>query len=494
MGMIATILAMLVAFSANAAKEKDRQFTHKAEFRLRYLFEDNQSGSNNLAPDNGNTVEQRLKLGGNYKVSEKFNVSATLLHNSTWGSPDLYVYDKDGNPGTYSAGDARAVHNGNHLNNFLLVNEVYGSWLVGEDMLFKFGRMTYNMGDGTVIAANDYEPTPYAFDGINGVYEFDFGRLTGWVVKMARYSRTLDSNVDTTKGIAQYSGNEQSSPEYDAYGLSFDVKKMPEWLKLLNAHVIKDSKPSTPNAASLTGLAADPIARMGQDTIRYGLALAGEFSRFDFKADLAGANGKYLCSGTPGGTSNCGGAATGSATITKLDHNSLMWQLEAGLNYQEFMKARLYARYHSDSGDSDPLSSATKIGTYDPYFYDQINGSGLMQVVGWGNLTFVNAGFSVSPTDQTNVILQYWYFMKTQQNGQLNPGRYGTAMVGITSTDSDKLGQEWDLAIEHKYDGGFTILTRFGYFLPGNTIKNAISGVARNDNYFQAMVQGKIDF
>lgn len=500
---IAFALAAFLAFAPNAiAKESgDKQFSYNGELRVRYQMDDNMSGSTSVAPNNNNTVQQRLKLGGTYKASEKFSASATFLNSMNWGSPDLFVNAADGSPAPWSAGDGPGQRNGAHANNLVMVQEAYGTWMMSDDTTIKFGRGAFTMADGTVIAANDYEPTPYAFDGALVNYEFDLGRLSAWAVKFAEYSGGTQDNVNTLTGATgTTSGNYASDPEANGYGLSFDLKRMPEWLKLFNAHVILNQKAATPNAASLFGFAADPVARMGQESVRYGFALGGAFGRFDLKANFEGTSGKYKCKGGLDTANPANHCDDENAQVEIYNNDGMMYQAELGMNFEEFMKSRVWVKYHWDSGNKKATTDAdkSKIETYDPYYYDQYSGSGLMQVLKWGNLTYINAGVSAKPSDQTTVQLQYWIFSKSEKAGQMNPGRYGY-MAALTSPDSTDLGQEIDLSAEHRYDGGFSILTRVGYFMQGTAIKDGLikfgqSTEKSDDAYTQFMVQAKMVF
>jgi hypothetical protein len=488
------IIAMLAFLPTAHSKEStvDKQFSHNAEFRVRYVFEDNQSGNAHVAPNNGSHIEQRLKLGGSYKVSEKFTATATFLHTANWGSTDLGVYGQDGKPGAFSSGDNVGEHNGLSPNNLLTVQEAYGTWLLTDDVLVRFGRAALTLGDGSVIAVNDYEPTPFSFDGILGTYEFEMGRLSAWVVKLSEYS-TVAPNTTLTPSLATARAG-TSDPDANAYGLSFDLKRMPEWLKLVNLHIIKNTKASTPGALYYAGGgSADPLSRMGQDTLRYGIALAGDVSFIDYKADFAGNTGKYKCLGS---FANGCGASASNFTMNNLDTSSYMYQLEAGFNFRDIMRSRVFAKYHWDSGDSDTAANATKVGTYDPYFYDRYSGAGKMEIFNWGNLKYITVGTTSAVTDQTTVGAQYFYYQKSSKNGQLNAGKYGT-MALATTTDSDALGSEFNVWSEHKYDGGFSLMGHLGYFLPGSSIKNsrvAAGGPLMKDSYTQVMIQGKMVF
>jgi hypothetical protein len=362
------------------------------------------------------------------------------------------------------------------------------------------------MADGSVISTNDWQPVPTTFDGVLGSYELDFGRLSAWVIKFAQYDNGMTANAFT--GTVATSGSRESDPEADAYGLSFDLKRMPEWLKMVNVHVIENTKSSTPGAFYSPALAANPTSRMGQNILRYGVAVGGAAGMFDYKADFAGMNGNYYCSGgydnplLPG-IPYCGGVG---GAMTAMSANGYMAQGELGLNFPEFMKARIFAKYHYDTGDNDSSTNQSAVKTYDPYFYDRHAGSGNMEVIGWGNLTFYTAGLSVMPTDQTNVSLQYFYFQKTEGSGRINPGRFGD-MMQLTSPNSSSLGQEVDLIAEHKYDGGFTMYVSGGLFMPGTSVKdgmtddplrNALPATVprtnRGDLFTQVMVQGRMGF
>lgn len=520
---LALVASLAFLPTANAANvSSDKQFNANAEFRTRYTFENNESGTGQLAPNNGNNVESRLKMTGNYKVSEKFGVTATLLDNFNWGSSDLLVNNSNGTASAYSSGDGPAMHYGSSSNNLLLVQEAYGYWMWGDDIMIRFGRGSLQLADGAVIGVNDYDPIPNSFDGVLGTYEFDFGRISAWAVKFAVYDNgaaaKLAGQSSPTTGLSL---NNSSDPEADGYGIAFDLKHMPDFLKMVNIHFIQNSKATTPGAATAPWLMADPLTTMGQNTIRYGLAVGGAASLVDYKLDGEGMTGTYYCAGNSSTAYSLGCRGSSSATsgydtptINNFNVSAYMAQLEAGFNFPEFMKARIFVKGHLDSGDSQSASSITKVTTYDPYYYNRAEGSGMMEVVGWGNLTYYNAGLTVDPTDQTKVGLQYFYFQKTNAQGRMNPGRYGE-MVEFTSPNSAALGQEVDLWAEHKYDGGFSILAHVGAFVPGTSIKNGMaedsvaqfytapqpqgagvfpSGISRNQTFTQVAVQGKMSF
>jgi hypothetical protein len=166
------------------------------------------------------------------------------------------------------------------------------------------------------------------------------------------------------------------------------------------------------------------------------------------------------------------------------------------------MGSRFYLAYHQDSGTKQS-DMATGDKTYDPYFYDRHTGSGLMELVAWGNLTDISAGWTLKPSDTTDAGLAYHMFSKTEKEDMVRPGTYGqnlflnnnmcspTGAAGAPGCSS-AIGNEIDVWAEHRYDGGLSILARLGYFMPGGTLKDSV--VNETASITQVMVQGKLTF
>ncbi len=445
-------LVALVGFLPQANAEKG-EFEHDAEYRARYTYHNNQGGSDKSAPNNDSDIKHRFKLGSTFKASDSFSARLALLHNADWGSV--------GNSET------TATPASNAATNLVLVNEAFGLWNVSNEFALKLGRQNITIADGTVFHVNDYEATPYAFDGILGTYDFEFGSLSGFVLKFADYAHNTN-------------GTTQDDPEHNAYGLSFDLKAGPEWLKWLNVHLIKNSRAARP-----TGLTFPD--NMGQDIIRWGLTAKAEMSGADLRLVYAGTSGDYKCLGTAG-------TCTGNSDRQKIDAAGWMYMAEIGYTIEAFMNTRIYGIYHSDSGDKSDTDK--KYAVYDSYFYDLHYNAGLMDIVKWGNLTYFTIGMDMTPTDDMKVGLQYHNFMRTEKNGDSFAGKNGGRLItaaNSNATPKAAIGQEIDLYAEQKYESGFSILGRLGYFMPGELIEKSATPKL-SDNYFQAFVQAKMSF
>lgn len=428
----------LVSFmpTANAQDKGKAEFSPSAEFRARYNWTQNGGGTKNTA----NQIDGRMKFGANYKANEKFSAHATVLHAGTYGEND----------NTHEIGDPST----NNAQNVLMVNEAYANWMFSDDLSFKVGRQNYQIADGSLIAVNDWEQNPTAFEGLVANWEAEFGRFQLLGFKQ----RELGAASASADG------------EHNLYGLNFDLKAMPNWFKALNVHVLKDS------ADAITGSAADhksATTLSGLDVIRYGAMATFNFAMIDLKLNYEGTSGKIKS------------VAAGPGAVTSTDAKGTMMQAEVGAKFDAFMGSRVFVVYHKDSG-----SKGGKVGeAYDSFFYEKHENAGLMDLVNWGNLTYITAGLTLKPGDNTDAGIMYHMFSRTEKG--TGSGGDNTTFAGYQA-DKDKIGDEIDVWAQHRYDGGLSTVLRLGYFTAGDALKNFTP--KRDENIMQVMVEGKLTF
>lgn len=431
--LIAIFAALAIAPTAFAAA--DSELTHDAEYRARFMYQQNPLMDKDTQEVNSD-VYSRFKMGFTFKSGEKFLAHATLIHAATFGS-DEFGYPTGG---TGDSGRATPDGVGNH-DNVLLVNEAYGTWMVNDSFSVKVGRGGYTIGDGTVIARNDYEQTPYSFEGILGTYEAEAFRASAFAVKFAEYA---------TNALAGGADDQQAN----LYGLNFDLKSLPMFLNMANLHVMSARKDET-----ATGGAAAVIPE--QSVLRYGLTLGGDRAGLDYRLTYAAETG------------------TKSSAGTEQDVSTNMIHAEFGYSMEELMQSRFYVTYHTDTG-SDGSADDT---SYDSFFYDKHANAGFMDVVRWGNLTYFSVGYTLMPMDTLEVGLHYHMFSATEKNDNTDYSGNGyTRTAG-----EDALGSEIDLVATKKYDGGFELSTRLGMFTPGD-------GFAGEDTITELFLQGRMMF
>ncbi len=434
---------------AHAQDKGKSEFTPSAEYRPRYFFMNNKAATE----ANDSFAEHRFKMGANYKANEKFNAHITLLHAADFGSNGTTI-------GSTNSAEANTTYDQNNEENFLNVNEAYMNWMFSDDMTFRVGRQNFQIADGSVMGYNDWQQNPYAFDGVTGVWEAEFGRFTGMVF-----------NYQERTPVA----NKNSDPKHTAYGLSFDLKSMPDWMKMMNAHVIQDNSDATP-AATGAPVGTTVQSSDAQKVLRYGVSAGFDFGPVDVKAMYAGQSGDYRKIDSTNGDK------------TSLDAKGMMYQAEVGFKLDSFMGSRFFALYHMDSGDSNAADGSAD--QYDPYFYELHGNAGLMDIFGWGNLTQMSLGWTMKPGDMTDAGLTYNMFSMTEGKGTINYQRFGS--LGQGGNTDDKLGDEVDLWAEHRYDGGLSTLLRLGYFMPGDRFDNSTS--KQDEAILHVAVEAKLTF
>lgn len=434
MRKLVALLATLAFLPVAKAADSKADFSANAEFRLRYQYDQNISGQKDAdtAIDDFN---HRLKMDFGFKSGEKFAAKVTLIHNALWGDAG-------------ATNSAAEIPDGiGNANNMVLVNQAYGTWMMNDAWTLKFGRGGLNLADGSVISQNDWEAVPHSYEGL----------LTNWEHEMMRLNLFVVRAED-----ALTSANGNDDPQTTFFGGAVDVKHLPEFIKTLNVHLLQLNA----DERTIPG-----PAQYGKSVMRYGLVLGGDMSGFDYKLDYAANDGKARVNGT------------------KIDLKGQMYHLDLGFSMPEMMKSRVHFAYHSDTGDKS--SSATKDESYDAFHYDRHGAAGLMDVFGWGNLTFINLGFTAQPMDQLEVGLHYWKFDMSEANATPTAGLNGGDFVnGGSASTSKALGQEIDLAATKKYDGGLAMTAWAGMFMPGTFFKDN----SQKDTYTQIFLEGKMTF
>lgn len=446
----AVLLAFMPTAQAAPEKAKAADMTTNAEFRVRYMYTQNASGNKDAQPGTLNDFEHRAKIGMGFRANEKFSAGFSLLHNAYWGQSDPGV------TGSGTGDSANGINDGtDNAENMVLVHEAYGTWMAADDLSLKFGRQTFAFGDGSVMDVNDWERVPYAFEGLSANYEMEMGTVKAWAFQMAQFT-------GVSGGAYGSSGSSESDPHHNTYGLSFDVKGMPEMIKVANIHVIKDNKATTPGSSTQNGL----------DALRYGATVGVGMSAMDAKVTYARHEGDTIAQTTNGGAT------------TKSDREGEMWNIDLGYTMEAMMNMRIGAFFHKDSAN------------YDKYFAELHENSGMMDLVEWGNLTYYGLQVTMSPMDSTTAGLSFHMMKKTDEGTGVTIGN-DSHFSGAPAAEED-LGNQINLWAEHKYDGGFSAVARVGHFMPGDAFKNDATatnpGPDAGDAITQFWVQGKFTF
>ncbi len=344
-------LALLT--SANAQEGADVKWN--AEARFRFTNVENAGGTESA---NNNQTVQRTKLGATMTKGEDLTATVTLINAATWGTLPT---------GNLTPGNT---------DNDLMVYEAFVFWKAMDNFALKIGRGALDLADGTVVARNDWEQTPYTFEGVYGAYFTEWANIGLFGVKGAEEG-------DATNTTAGYAA------DINFYGVSLDFKNLPEWLKMANFHAMQSNATNLP---STTGNAMDKKLRMG-------VTVKGDTAGVDYRATYAMYTGETNFAGA--GNANAAAAA---------DHEASMMDAEVGYTLPDVMNLRISALYHTDSGQD----GSNKNTEYDPFFYDRHNNAGLMDIMTWGNLTYMKVGVALEPMEMTRVGADYYMFEATE--------------------------------------------------------------------------------
>lgn len=430
---------------ANAADGAD--FSHSGEFRLQYQNDMNADGTEKTADSPKQNWHQRLRWGSSVRAGEKLTGNFTLVHNSDWGQntdqfPDTIGTDRS----PAGAADGNADHD--ETQNILLVNEAYMSWMMNDSWMIRAGRGSMTMADGRFVSSNDWEEVSKAFDGVLATYDHEMARFGFFGV--------MGAKEDAFNSFGRF------------YGVSADFKTLPSFLKAAHLHIVQKKT----DLGTFSGVAVDK-----EDNMRWGLMVSGDMNGLDYRANYETESGESK-----------------KANGDKKDIATSMMDLEAGYTMAAMMNTRFFAGYHTDSG-STKNGATDDDETYDGFHYDQHNNAGQMDIVRWGNLTYMRFGATMQPMDDVNVGAEYFMFTQTEKKDVVTSDNAAFNKAFDANNTEDDIGTELDIWATKKYTNNFNITARYGMFMPGDRYKTSgPAGGKLDDTYSQVYVESKLTF
>lgn len=431
------ILAGALAVST-AAQAQDAEFKHSGEYRVRYYNDMTPSGIKDQ-PGNKNDIEGRMKLGLTMNKGPGMKAHVTLLHNSIFGTDRGLNHAGTTIPA--NSYETLAVYN------TILVNEAYGWMALSPTSYLQAGRFQLSHGGGEFLSTDDHKAVPIAVEGFMYGVDTDFASIGLGLVR--------------NKELAPVAGKDSDPEQHEAFAVA-DFKNMPEALKTASLAVGNIARSETTAPA--------------QNIQVLGLTLGGETAGFNYR----------FVYGTQMGT------AAKTDTIDLKMQTSMM-DVTLGYSMPETMGLKVWVNYHTDSGDDN--GSDDKFMDYQPILYDSYKFAGLMDVFGWGNLTYWSVNAEVAPAEDMTVGLGLYGFSKTKENGATlngaNNDRFAAFRGGAAAGKAD-LGMELDVYATKKYANGFKVDALIGAFMPGAAFKDATP--KRDATIMQAMLTGTMSF
>lgn len=285
--------------------------------------------------------------------------------------------------------------------NILFVNEAYMTWMATDSVTFKAGRASLDLADGTLVSSNSYEQLQTAFDSFT----------LSWDQEWARMALVSARGVDSGNMAADFTG------------LNFMFKTLPDFLKVVSFTYL---------------MVKSDVTGAIEDANRMGLTVSGDTMGIDYRFTYNNYSGEK----------------------NAVDQKSSMMDAEVGYSMPDMMNFRVSGLYHTDTGDD---AATADNETYSSFVYDKHNNAGEMDVVTWGNITYMKLGLSLEPMEQLKVGFDYYTFTNTT----------------VASGAKDDVGTEMDITVEKKYDDNFSAKLRLGQFAPGDA--TAVNGDTRSD-------------
>ena len=296
-----------------------------------------------------------------------------------------------------------------------------GDWSINESLTVRLGKAPYDTDLHQVFSQNDYELYPSVFEGVFLSYNTDISNYHFWGGYFP----------DRWQG-----GEEDLAGKY-SMGINLDVKVISAFLNRALFHLV----------ALANSLSVD-----SEQSTRLGLSLQGQITQFNMDYSIL---------------TVFHGEGLGFKFNEDMQHISL------GYSKTDWLNSYFFAGYHRDS-----LS-------YDPWLYNRHENGGLLDVLQWGNLTYILAGYKAK--------VRHWfdlearcYFLRSTDNGPVRLGLYGSRLVDNPTVSSSKkpLGWEMDLRLIKNINEEFIVTLLGGVFIYDEELKNALGG---GDKYYSQL-------
>lgn len=297
-----------------------------------------------------------------------------------------------------------------------------GDWNISESFTVRLGKAPYDTDLHQVFSQNDYELYPTVFEGVFLSYSTEISNYHFWGGYFP----------DRWQGGEEVLGGQYS------LGMNLDVKVISAFLNRALFHLV--------------ALADSLSVASEQKTTRLGLSLQGQITRFNMDYSILTVfHGEGL----------------------GFKFNEDMQHISIGYSKTDWLDSYFFASYHRDS-----LS-------YDPWLYDRHENGGLLDILQWGNLTYILAGYKAKVWHWFDLEARC-YFLRSTTSGPVQLGLYGSRLIDQNAISSYKkpLGWEMDLRLMKNINEEFIVTLLGGVFVYDEELKSALG---KGDKYYSQL-------
>ena len=434
---------------------KDVYFQPGGGIRVRY--ENLRGATGGAFPENEDESQASHRAQFDFKLykGEYIETFFRFINFADWGS---------------AAGDTSGgQHDAFTRTNGLLVNQAYALWKVDEYVDYvRFGRAPLHLGLGYTYGLNDWFNVPYSFDLIDVGWDWGGVELELIAAKIQEFTKVTGQTLS-------------SDPEENHIIININIKNLYDALEFFNFNIVQVNRDLGSNDGGLTVLNG-----LNQQ-------------RFSLETKISGKN----FFGSAFFTYVTGEEKVAPVNIlnnqNKLDLSQTALDLKLGYAFPQMNNFKLWAGYHSDTGDKDTTDSKSE--TYDSFFYDVYGQSGLMDLIRWGNLNFVRAGLSLEIYTGFTLGAEWLSMSRTEGSAPIAFGEAGrfysdSVLTGDLNFGNDTdIGNEFDIWIDRKFQSGVDVRVSFSNFFPGEVFSSATGPGAAplanlpDSDFFQFLAQ-----
>jgi hypothetical protein len=143
-------------------------------------------------------------------------------------------------------------------------------------------------------------------------------------------------------------------------------------------------------------------------------------------------------------------------------------------------KPRLAGEYDYASGNPNPTTSSTRIGTFDFLYPGNHNAFGLVDLFGFENIKEERINLDMTPTKHlATSIQQEWMQVATVYDNVYSGSASATVKPPTGGFRSDDIGKEFDVSGQYAFlRNNLTLNVGVGHYFPGTLMQKASSAVA----------------
>lgn len=408
----------LCFLSSLAFSAEDTKFLWEGEYRSRGLLQENVLNSGQNAND---VFSHRLMLKAEFEPNDRLDARVSGILFQNWGE------DVRGFSG---------IREDSETENFRIF-EAYGEWHLSSAFFLKFGRWGLDFGNGALVSKNLDDDVPYSFDGVMLGYDASNFELRLGALRISDWASDLGFTAD---------------PDSSAYFASLNLKSWEPVFKFFQIYFFREQKDGYNNATTGRSLEAE-------SSNHFGVSAKGDYNKFFYTADYVQYSGEF------------------TSLNQNIDGNLV--HIKAGFTLKEKNDFKLFLVYHFDTGDND---ATTQSEFYRPLYYNHHKYAGVLDLLSFGNLTYLGLGASILSNDKNQFILQALSFSRTSDSDGVrgisfdgSNGATGFISDDIVTnasniTDQD-IGLEIDFVYNRSFDSGVNLEFITGAFLVGDYLK-----------------------